>query len=530
MIPGREIASEAVQRVLARCRASSRTSFELVAESIFHERERLLRATHARRAASDRAFVDEVARELGAIGADGLLEDIVQRYAHEIEGHFDPKVYGFATRVLPVGLTALLNGTRARDALFRVPELRTLDARVSISGETAALSRLAKLGTLVFTPTHVSNLDSLLFGYSIFRLGLPPVAYGAGLNLFERRTLGYFMHNLGAYSVDRSKTDPLYRALLKEYATVLLERGEHGLFFPGGTRSRSFAVETRLKKRLLGTTLTAYRNNLVAHKINPKIFVVPATCSYPLVLEGHSLAEEFLLRAGREKYIPHEDDGSDNLRFWMSFFEKLLSLDAEVHVRFGAAMDPFGNRVDSDGVSRDPRGRPLDPAGYLEQRGVITEDPARDAAYTEILEREVLRAFQRDNIAQPTWALAFAALEQHRRGREAQNVFRLLRELVRGTRLPIAPVRALFEALIEALKQRESAGRVTVGEELRGDPRAAFDRAIACFATWHKDPVLRVQGDALIVGEPSLLFYYRNRLEGLGLLSSPNLIPAEVHG
>ncbi len=528
MISGKEVADEAVRRVIARDKARARPSFEVVAESVFHERERLMRNPRSRRAESDRAFIEGIARQLGAIGADGLLEDVAQRYAHEIEGHFDPKVYGFATRVLPFGLTALLNGTRARDALFRVPELRALSDRVSISGDTAVLSRLARLGTVVFTPTHVSNLDSLLFGYTIFRLGLPPVAYGAGLNLFESRVLGYFMHNLGAYSVDRSKTDPLYRAVLKEYATILLERGEHGLFFPGGTRSRSFAVERRLKKGLLGTTLTAYRNNLVAKRARPKVFIVPATCSYPLVLEGYSLAEEFLLRAGRERYIPHEDDGSDNTRFWLEFFEKLLSLDAEVHVRFGAALDPFGNRVDADGVSRDPRGRPIDPAGYLEQRGEITDDPARDAAYTEILEREITRSFQRDNVAMPTWVLAFAALEQHRRGRESHDVFRLLRELVRGTRLALEPVRALFNEAVDELVLLEGAERVALSDELRGDRNAAFERALKCFATWHKDPVLRAQDGSLVVGEPSLLFFYRNRLEGLGLLGSPALLPSEV--
>jgi hypothetical protein len=37
-----------------------------------------------------------------------------------------------------------------------------------------------------------------------------------------------------------------------------------------------------------------------------------------------------------------------------------------------------------------------------------------------------------------------------------------------------------------------------------------------------------VKDSWLIVGEPSLLYYYRNRLEGLGLLSAPSLLPAEV--
>jgi glycerol-3-phosphate O-acyltransferase len=33
-------------------------------------------------------------------------------------------------------------------------------------------------------PTHQSNLDSLLVGYVIYMMSLPPFAYGAGLNLF----------------------------------------------------------------------------------------------------------------------------------------------------------------------------------------------------------------------------------------------------------------------------------------------------------------------------------------------------------
>ena len=51
-------------------------------------------------------------------------------------------------------------------------------------------------------------MDSLVLGYAIYRLGLPPVIYGAGLNLFSNPLVGFFMHNLGAYTVDRRKRDP----------------------------------------------------------------------------------------------------------------------------------------------------------------------------------------------------------------------------------------------------------------------------------------------------------------------------------
>ena len=54
------------------------------------------------------------------------------------------------------------------------------------------------------------------------------------------------MHNLGAYTVDRRKRDPLYKRVLKEYATMTLELGYDYLFFPGGSRSRSGAIELYL--------------------------------------------------------------------------------------------------------------------------------------------------------------------------------------------------------------------------------------------------------------------------------------------
>ena len=52
--------------------------------------------------------------------------------------------------------------------------------------------KLAKQHTLVFTPTHVSNLDSPLIGYALQSVGLPPVLYGAGLNLFSNPLMAFF--------------------------------------------------------------------------------------------------------------------------------------------------------------------------------------------------------------------------------------------------------------------------------------------------------------------------------------------------
>ena len=98
---------------------------------------------------------------------------------------------------------------------------------------------------MIHVPTHLSNLDSVVFGFALERGGLPPATYGAGKNLFTNPVLSYFMHNLGAYRVDRRLRHALYKDVLKAYSCVLIERGFHSLFFPGGTRSRSGGVERR---------------------------------------------------------------------------------------------------------------------------------------------------------------------------------------------------------------------------------------------------------------------------------------------
>src|SRR5262249_10156551 len=155
------------------------------------------------------------------------------RYAEEISGNFDDRVYQAVTRVLPPALGLLLNAVSPQRLVRRLPDLPNIDDAILIQGETEQLKRLHEIGTVILVPTHVSNLDSIVIGYALYRLGLPPFIYGAGLNLFSNPLISFFMHNLGAYTVDRKKTDPLYKEVLKEYATLTLENGYDNIFFPG---------------------------------------------------------------------------------------------------------------------------------------------------------------------------------------------------------------------------------------------------------------------------------------------------------
>ena len=151
---------------------------EVLTETLIDERVRLEQA-HGARADADREFYARIRRELSRSGVGGrraLVREVVCHYAAEIRGHFDSRVYAFATRVLPVGLTALLNGLSPTRVVASRRELPDLAEHVHIDGDVATLKALAEIGTVVLVPTHCSNLDSLLLGFSIYRMGLSPFA------------------------------------------------------------------------------------------------------------------------------------------------------------------------------------------------------------------------------------------------------------------------------------------------------------------------------------------------------------------
>ncbi|MEO8798371.1 MAG: 1-acyl-sn-glycerol-3-phosphate acyltransferase, partial [Polyangiaceae bacterium] len=359
---------------------------------------------------------------------------------------------------------------------------------------------------------HVSNLDSVILGYAIYRLGLPPFAYGAGLNLFSNATIGFFMRNLGAYTVDRNKTDPLYKETLKEYACELLEHGQHSLFFPGGTRSRSGAVESRLKKGLLGSAPRAFRRALERGSARPKIFIVPCTLTYPLVLEASTLVGDFLRAEGGAHYIDVHDE-SDRPRQWAEFIRGLLALDLRIHVHVGGALDPIGNTVDAEGESMDPRGRRIDASRYFLADGQLVEDDARDAEYTRLLESRLIDSYRHDTVALPSSVLARAVFDRLRRTQRQPDLFRFLRGLEIDPWVPADEVErdvALLQAeMVELSRSKE----IRVAPELlRARPESLIASALATFATYHAVPVIERQGARLRVGDPNLLYYYASRL------------------
>lgn len=499
-------------------------NFDLAAvinDALYHERRRLDTHRGSPTWKSDAAFWKGVSKRLSRASERELrdiLGSVIHRYLGEIIGNFDPKVYGVATKVIPYALSGLLNTMSPTRLLSGFDSLASLDDHLIVRGELDTISKLIEIGTVILVPTHLSNMDSPVIGYSLFKVGLPPFTYGAGLNLFTNPIIGYFMHNLGAYKVDRLKKDDLYKDTLKEYATYTLEMGIHNLFFPGGTRSRSGALEKKLKLGLLGTGVLAYQNNLRNRKDRPKIFVVPCTLSYSLVLEAETLIEDSLKEAGKARYIITDDEFSKPGRI-LNFLRSIISLDSRIYVTFSEPLDPFGNRVLPDGTSVDHRGRPIDISGYVMSNGEVRADEARDAEYTRELGDAVMRTFAKDNTLLATHLLATVLFQMCKERHPKLDLYRMLREsALQSEGFPLIDVHTRTERLLAKLKKLVKEEKVRYGEERLGwDAQAVVSEGLKLFGVYHTTPAATRRGDRVFPSDPSLLLYYSNRTLPYGL-------------
>jgi glycerol-3-phosphate O-acyltransferase len=517
-VDDQEVISELVERMVRHFDGEDLAV--LINDTCFREEKRLARSKDA----GDQAYLGrlrDARRQLSwatASELDHLLRSIVAGYAQEIHGHFDPRLYASATRVVPKGLALLLRKQAPWKLLKRaMTGGLSLSDRVVSHGELAAFDRLVELGTCILVPTHLSNLDSPVMGFALHSAGLPPMIYGAGINLFSNWLLSYFMDNLGAYRVDRAKKHRLYKETLKEYSVLALERRWHSLFFPGGTRSRSGRVETDLKKGLMGTGLAAYQENLRAGKEKARVFFIPATINYHLVLEAETLIEDALQEEGQARYIITDDEFSRPDRM-VQFVRNLLSMSNPIEVVFGQPLDPFGNFVDAEGNSIDPQGNPFDPAGYVTRDEVVVADRQRDRVYTSRLADKIASAYEADTVYFGTHLVAAA---MHRRlavRNPGLDIYQRVLLPEDARRFTSIEVEAEIAHMLAVLRPMEERGELRLGEDLRsGSPETIRTEALRQFGRYHKTRAVWGRGGACVLEDPRLALYYANRLAGVAL-------------
>jgi glycerol-3-phosphate O-acyltransferase len=478
-------------------------------DAAYHEIHRLARVRG--KEAERLGDWQRLARRIGRMSEPELRDEVERRaryYAADVAGNFDRRVYRFASSMLPVGLGALFSTT---DLAHGVASVRNLSTRIRVEGNLDLVRALAEKGTLVIVPTHSSNLDSIVLGWSLVHAQLPPCTYGAGKNLFSNPLIGYFIRNLGAYRVDRRLRHTLYKDVLKCYSQVLVERGYHSLFFPGGTRSRSGRIEQHLKLGLLGSALSAFSARLQRGDDRP-IFVVPVTINYPLVLEAETLIEDHLKEAGRARYIIDDDEFSRVGRV-VQYVLKVMGLETSMVIRYGAPFDVFGNLVGADGRSRGPDGTVIDPRRYLFRDGEPVADPARDAEYTRQTGAAIAAAFLRETVILPTQFVGWLLLERERRTAPELDLFALLRT-TSGDRHDFAEVCDDGERLRRALIKLEDAASLRLDPSLRKAPMdQVITDAVRTFGMYHLRSAVEQSGESLVVRDPKILYFYGNRLD-----------------
>jgi len=504
----------------------------LLEETLYHERMRLRKSrAHwltspyiAARNQRDRDFIRSIRSGLrNTVGLEDyrhLLENYTDHFGSEICGNFEPKVYDFAIRAVPWMFSWLLNAASLKRILpWGMSE--SLNTRLKVVGEVDHLQRLAEKGTILMVPTHMSNIDSILIGYVIHLMSLPPFAYGAGLNLFTNPILGFAMSRLGAYTVDRQKVSGLYKSSLKNYSTAILKRGIHSIFFPAGGRVRSGAIESRLKLGLLGTALQAQIERYQENHPNPNIYIVPMVMSYPFVFEASSLIEDYLEQAGKHRFMPN--DGAEPFVLFnvIRFFWKLFSSRSELWVRIGKPMDVFGNFVDENGISIGPNGTSVDPRRWLMSEGELKTVPQRDREYTQILGEKISTRYHAENVVLSSHLVAFSLFQVLRKQYPQLDLFRFLRLAEAQRMVPMDRFYEEAERCCAMIKKAANSGKLHLSHTLQcGDVKIWVEDGVRQLGLFHDAKVAKIvthdSAAAITTDDMNLLYYYRNRLTGYG--------------
>lgn len=488
-------------------------------EAAFHEIERL------KKYGSDPnigevgglGFWQSLAHRVGSAG-DVEKTQVLHRLAHtyltDLAGNFDPRVFQVANKVVPAALSLLFNAQQGSGGVRR--RFRRIRDRVQIEGDIEKLRRLARIGTLIMAPTHLSNLDSIVIGWALNEAGLPPVTYGAGKNLFTNPLLSYFMQNLGAYKVDRRIQHEVYKSCLKAYSEVLLERGFHSLFFPGGTRSRAGTVETDLKLGLLGTALTAFIRSQMVDKPR-KIFVVPVTLNYGLVLEAQGLIDEHFRRVGKGQYLIPDDPFDSPLEV-ARFAMKVATLNTSMVIRFGEAIDVLGHDVDAEGTSHDRSGRAVDLRPFVEVKpGEVGLDSARDREYTRQTGLALADGFVKNTVIMPTHFLGSVLFNAARRNFPNLDEVAVLR-FAHDLQIPWDTVNSEARKLQRALVDLQKAGGIRLHRPVaESSVPELIDEGLKAFAMYHSPTAAEATGQGVRLQNLNLLSYYGNRLKCLDL-------------
>jgi glycerol-3-phosphate O-acyltransferase len=442
-----------------------------------------------------------------------LLDKIVHRYCQEIVGNFKLKTFLFARKFLTAFFGRMLNAAKGR--IFGGK--RRLYEKLIVNGEVKKVRHLFSKGSVVVLPTHFSNLDSILIGYAMDSImGLPSFTYGAGLNLYDSEIIGYFMNRLGAYRVDRRKKNPIYIEALKSMSGLSIQKGVNSLFFPGGTRSRSGALEEELKQGLLNSLVEAQRK-IYEEGGDLKIFVVPMIINYHFVLEADHLISQHLNSIGKERFV-HVKDDFKSTRKILTFIWRIFSQKSEIYLSVGHPIDVMGNILNNEGDSLDSKGKKIDLKDYFKSDGKITLNEQRERVYTKLLADSVVHSFKKYNIVLSSNIVAFCAFEMLKESYPELDILGLIKLPEDDFIFNREKLLAVIEQVRIRVMRLQEKGSLMTSIEPSHNNEDILREGLNNLGVYHASKPLKINQDKKIVSESfKTLYYYHNRLTGYEL-------------
>lgn len=502
---------------------------ELIEKAYFNEKIRMKTDPYKIDPKDEKGFWSNIKKKLAGLGVNNLneqtdeikaiTESIITRYANEIVGGFRHRSYQFAQKAIPAVLRRLLNSASARNVGRIFSTKRSLSERLFYAGEIDLIRELATKTTLVFVPTHFSNLDSMLVGWTINSIGVPPVTYGAGLNLYKNKFIARLIGRLGAYKLDRRKKNNLYNNTLKKYSQQLVEEECNSLFFPGGTRSRSGELETRFKLGLLGTIIDAqYENCKSANGDFKKIVIVPTVINYYFVLEAKQLIEQHLKKTGKEKFYLNNEADIKGFTTIVGYLWNFFSAQSQAAVTFCQPMDVFGNKLDKNLNSIDKNGNTISINEYFKQNDVYVDDAQRNMTFTQFLGDHILKSFRKGTIVFTSQIVAFVAYQMIQKQHPKMDIYGILRLPEEDRIIAYDDFSQNVYNLINHLKLKAKKKEILLDGHLFGSIDEVIQHGIKNLGAYHKGKLLTINKEGYVTSENvALLMFYHNRLTGFEL-------------
>lgn len=492
---------------------------ELISKTIYLEKQRIKLHPWKVDPVDDKAYWNNISDTLELIqnladkenAETELLHKIVNRYSEEIVGHFNTKTFRFSRWFLTSFFKRIFNKFFGQKQ-WRWGNKKQLLEKIKVIGDITKIQHLFTQGVVVILPTHHSNLDSIMVGYAIdTKMHLPVFSYGAGLNLYNVEIAAYFMNRLGAFRVDRRKKNPIYLECLKGMTSYSLLKGINNIFFPGGTRSRSGATESKVKLGLIGSLVEAQRLNIESGT-NKKIFIVTMNINYHFVLEAKSLVDQYLRQIGKEKHSVQKQAGT-NVFTYIKFIQKLLKTKSEVFLSLGRVMDVFGNSVNETGQSMDKFGHVIDMEDYFMTEGRIKADPQRESIYTRLLGDYIVREFSKNQVVLSSNIIAFTAFQYFYAEHSTLDVVSFINLKTHQQQIEYVHFKELCAEVVEVVLRWHAQEDILVSDEIiNPNMDALIEHGLYHLGVYHDRKPLKRSGDRLISEDLSLLFFYHNRL------------------